>query len=190
VNHQYSSYHPADRQAILRVAAMSALFAVEHDRALPLDVNIFSPRLREIKAAFVTLNRNGKLRGCIGSLTATKPLIHEVAHFAHAAAVKDPRFPRVTPQELPALDIHISVLTTPDQMNFSSMLDLIDQIRPNVDGLILEEGPHRGTFLPGVWSQIPEKPRFLEALKAKAGLPQGYWSPTLKVYRYQADIIE
>ena len=188
--HSNSSYSGADRQAMLRVAAMSAFHAAEHNGPLTVDPAQFSERLRERRAVFVTFNRQGQLRGCVGTLQANKALITEIAQFSFAAVARDPRFPRVTPQELPMLDIHISVLSEPSQMSFSSQADLLDQVRVDVDGLILGEGSLRGTFLPSVWKQLPEKAKFLEGLKAKAGLPQGYWSPTLKVWRYTTETVE
>ena len=175
---------------MLRVAAMSAFHAAEHNGPLTVDPAQFSERLRERRAVFVTFNRQGQLRGCVGTLQANKALITEIAQFSFAAVARDPRFPRVTPQELPMLDIHISVLSEPSQMSFSSQADLLDQVRVDVDGLILGEGSLRGTFLPSVWKQLPEKAKFLEGLKAKAGLPQGYWSPTLKVWRYTTETVE
>jgi AmmeMemoRadiSam system protein A len=190
MSNQFGYYNVQDRQAILRIASMSALHGLQHDAPLPVNLMHFSPRLRENRAVFVTFNNNGQLRGCIGALQASRPLIHEVAIYAHAAVTRDPRFARVRPEELPGLDIHISVLTEPTQMAFSSLPDLLSQIRPDIDGLILHEGKYRGTFLPSVWRQIPDKSKFLDGLRAKAGLPSGYWSPTVQILRYQTETID
>lgn len=175
---------------MLRIAAMSALYAAEHNAPLPVDPAQFSDRLREMRPLFVTFNKQGQLRGCVGSLAPRSPVAVDIAHFSCAAVTRDPRFPRVTVPEVAQLDIHISILTEPVPMGFSSQADLLDQVRPGVDGLIMAEGNQRGTFLPSVWKQIPEKARFLEGLKTKAGLPNGYWSPTLKVWRYQAETVD
>jgi len=143
--------------------------------------------LMEQRASFVTLERDGRLRGCIGMLEACRPLAEDVARNARAAAFEDPRFPPVSKPELDALDIHISVLSLPEEISFSSEADLLRRIRPGTDGLILREGYRCGTFLPSVWEQLPEKEMFLAHLKLKAGLPADYWSDTLQVSRYTAE---
>ena len=91
--------------------------------------------------------------------------------------------------ELTELEIHISLLTEHVLMSFCSEQDLINQLQPKIDGLILEEGLRRGTFLPSVWDQLPEPKQFLRHLKQKAGLSADYWSDTIKVYRYQTESI-
>lgn len=140
-----------------------------------------------MRATFVTLEIGGALRGCIGVLEAIRPLVVDVARNAFAAAFEDPRFPRLTRAELPRLDIHISVLTPPEPMHFDSEADLLRQIRPGIDGLILEDRGRRGTFLPSVWEQLPKPDEFFEHLRHKAGLPGGYWSETLIVSRYTTE---
>ncbi|NOX92825.1 MAG: AmmeMemoRadiSam system protein A, partial [Gammaproteobacteria bacterium] len=124
------------------------------------------------------------LRGCIGSLEAHRPLVEDIAHNARAAAFSDPRFSPVTAQELPALEFHLSVLSPAVPLRFESETDLLEQIRPGIDGLVLEDGPHRGTFLPAVWESLPDAAQFLQHLKLKAGLPKDHWSDTLKISRY------
>ncbi len=155
----------------------------------PLTVNTaYYPRpLREIRATFVTLNLHGQLRGCIGSLEAHRPLVEDVAHNAYAAAFSDPRFGPLQADELPDLKIHISVLSPTTAMTFHSEQDLIRQLRPGIDGLILEDGYHRGTFLPSVWESLPEPEDFWRHLKLKAGLSTEHWSGTLRVSRYTTE---
>ncbi|RKX47553.1 MAG: AMMECR1 domain-containing protein [Verrucomicrobia bacterium] len=143
--------------------------------------------LMEERATFVTLELGGRLRGCIGMLEACRPLAEDVAQNARAAAFEDPRFPPVSCKEFELLEIHISVLSPPEELAFSSEADLLAQIRPGVDGLILQEGFRRGTFLPSVWEELPEKEEFLGHLKLKAGLPGVYWSDTLRAFRYTAE---
>ncbi|MEN8254266.1 MAG: AmmeMemoRadiSam system protein A [Verrucomicrobiota bacterium] len=143
--------------------------------------------LMEERATFVTLEIGGHLRGCIGMLEACRPLAEDVAHNARAAAFKDPRFPAVSRKEVDLLEIHISVLSPPEEIAFSSEADLLAQIRTGIDGLILQEGYQRGTFLPSVWEELPEKEMFLSHLKMKAGLPDTYWSDTLRVFRYTTE---
>jgi AmmeMemoRadiSam system protein A len=113
--------------------------------------------------------------------------VNDVAHNAYAAAFMDPRFLAVTEDELENLEIHISVLTPAVAMTFDSEEDLLKQIRPGIDGLVLEDGRHRGTFLPAVWESLPDVKSFLQHLKQKAGLPDNYWSDSLKVSRYTTE---
>ncbi len=143
--------------------------------------------LRAPRAAFVTLHRRGALRGCIGHLEACQPLVLDVADNAFAAAFRDPRFGRLEPWELEDLDLDCSVLTPPRPLLFRDEPDLLRQLRPQVDGLILEDGWARGTFLPAVWESLPEPRQFLNELKRKAGLPASHWSATLKVSCYQTE---
>ena len=143
--------------------------------------------LKQKRATFVTLTLGGALRGCIGMLEACRPLAEDVAANACAAAFEDPRFEPLSKEEFENLEIHISVLSPPEEMKFSSEADLLEQIRPGVDGLILQEGGRRGTFLPSVWEDLPGAELFLMHLKMKAGLPNTYWSDTLRVSRYTAE---
>jgi uncharacterized protein len=145
------------------------------------------PELMGKRATFVTLEIGGQLRGCIGMLEACRPLAEDVAANACAAAFDDPRFPPLTKEEFGPLDIHISVLSPPEELIFTSEEQVLEQIRPGVDGLILQEGFRKGTFLPSVWEQLPRKELFWAHLKNKAGLPSDYWSDTVRVYRYTAE---
>jgi AmmeMemoRadiSam system protein A len=158
--------------------------------SMAINLNDYSAHLREPRACFVTLHLNGHLRGCIGSLQAHQPLILDVIHNAYNAAAHDPRFMPVSIAEAPKLTIDISVLSVPEPMSFDSEQDLLAQIRPSIDGLILSDAGHRGTFLPSVWEQLPDKTDFLNHLKQKAGLPTNYWSNTIKVERYTAELID
>ncbi|GBE09103.1 MAG TPA: AmmeMemoRadiSam system protein B [Gammaproteobacteria bacterium] len=135
-------------------------------------------------ASFVTLKKNGQLRGCVGSLTACRSLSEDVAENAFAAAFRDHRFNALTEDELAEIEISISVLSTPELMVFTSEQELLSQLQPGVDGIILTEGGNRGTFLPSVWEHYPQPASFLSHLKMKAGLPADYWSDTMKIERY------
>lgn len=140
--------------------------------------------LQEQGACFVTLHRGGELRGCIGSMLARRPLVEDVQANSRAAAFADPRFPPLQARELEDLSIEVSLLATLEPMEFESEADLIRQLRPGVDGLLLEHGLHRGTFLPAVWRNLSDSRLFLSKLKAKAGLPEDFWSPGISVRRY------
>jgi hypothetical protein len=180
---------PAHRQYLLDLARASIRHGIATGRPLSVDLSSLPPSLSERRATFVTLKKGGELRGCIGCLEAVKPLAIDVAENAFSAAFRDPRFPPVTADEIGGLEIHISLLTPPEPMNFVSERDLIGQLRPGIDGLILQEGPLRGTFLPSVWEALPRPGEFFRQLKLKAGLPEDYWSDTLRISRYRAESI-
>jgi len=173
-----------DQKILLLTAAKSITHGLRNSTALPITLSQFPPSLAAQRATFVTLTINTELRGCIGTLEAYRPLIEDVAANAHAAAFRDPRFYPLNQSEYPLLDIHISVLSEPELMDVKNEADLIAQMRPQIDGLILEDGAHRGTFLPSVWESLPDPREFLTHLQHKAGLPLGKWPSTLKTWRY------
>jgi AmmeMemoRadiSam system protein A len=140
--------------------------------------------LREPGACFVTLHRDGQLRGCIGSMIAYRPLLEDVQANARAAAFRDPRFPPLEAWELAELSIEVSLLSSLEPMEFDSEENLLAQLRPGVDGLLLEFDGHRGTFLPAVWQTLKEPRTFLDKLKVKAGLSESFWSPDIRIQRY------
>lgn len=162
---------------------------VQHGSAPHLATGDY-PGLQAPGACFVTLHRHGELRGCIGSLQAYRPLVQDVVENAYAAAFRDPRFAPLSASELDGLELHISVLSAPQPLVFDDEADLLRQLRPGVDGLIIEETPHRATFLPSVWDSLPEKRDFLRQLKLKAGLPADYWSERLSAWRYTTQSFE
>jgi AmmeMemoRadiSam system protein A len=140
---------------------------------------------------FVTLKHKGRLRGCIGSLSASDPLAEGVRRNAINAAFHDPRFSPLTEKELGQVEIEVSVLTEPQPLAFSDPLDLLRKLRPNVDGLIIRQGHASATFLPQVWEQLPNKEDFLGHLCLKAGLPRDVWKRgELDVSTYQVQYFE
>jgi uncharacterized protein len=177
------------RNALLTLARDSIRHGLAHGRPLRIDLSNLASDLKVERATFVTLLLHGHLRGCIGTLEAHRPLAEDIAANAYAAAFRDPRFPPVTRAEADELEIHLSLLTPAERLTFASEAQLLDQLRPGVDGLILEEGARRGTFLPSVWESLPEPRQFLRHLKQKAGLPEDYWSDTLTVSRYRCDVV-
>lgn len=176
-----------DRRALLRVARESIAHGIAYGHPLTVDPFQFSSALQGLRATFVTLLRNGSLRGCIGALEPSRSLVQDVAQNAYAAAFSDPRFPHLTSEEYEVLDVHISVLGLPQPLPAADERELVRHLRPGVDGVILEEGRHRATFLPAVWKQIPDPLEFLRGLKQKAGLAPDYWSDTLTAYRYTTE---
>ncbi len=177
----------SERRLLLDVARSSVRYGLAHHRPQPVDPADYPPALRAPRAVFVTLNQRGQLRGCIGHLEASQALVRDVADNAYAAAFRDPRFPPLAAAELGDLEVHISVLSPPEPLPVVSEADLLRQMRPGVDGLILEEGRHRGTFLPAVWESLPAPEQFLAHLKLKAGLSPGYWSDGIRVARYTTE---
>ncbi len=178
----------AENQTLLRdLAYQSIKHSLETGKALEINIAQYPAELQTNKATFVTLHRNRELRGCIGILKPVRPLVEDVAYNAWAAAFTDSRFSPLNASELDDLDVHISILGTPEEMDFTSEDDLVKQIRPGTDGLILEDGFNRGTFLPSVWESLTDSREFLNHLKQKAGLPANYWSKNIKIKRYTVE---
>ncbi len=145
----------------------------------------YSGVLAEQGASFVTLNCDGRLRGCVGTLEAHQPLVVDVANNANSAAFHDRRFSPLTASEFSRIEIHISVLTPALPVTFKSEQNLIEQLQPDIDGVILSLGRQRGTFLPSVWKTLPDPGKFLRHLKQKAGLPADFWSDEIQIQRYR-----
>jgi AmmeMemoRadiSam system protein A len=185
-----TSLNKDQQQLLLALAKNSIQHGLTTGKPLKVNLADFPAELTEHRATFVTLQKHGQLRGCIGMLTAVRPLVEDIAENAFLAAFQDPRFPALAASELNELDIHLSLLTPAEPVTFNSEADLISQMQPFIDGLILQEGGRRGTFLPSVWQQLPEPQQFLRHLKQKAGLPPDYWSDTVQVFRYYTELIE
>jgi len=179
-----SRYTWQDGQTLIALARQSIQYALEKDKTLEVDIARFDAHLSETRACFVTLQLNDQLRGCIGSLQAHRSLLQDIAHNARAAAFEDPRFAPLSQAEFQQVEIHLSILSPAEPLVFESEDDLLRQIRPHIDGLILQDANHRATFLPAVWESLPDTQQFWQALKGKAGLPASHWSDTLEVSRY------
>ncbi len=142
--------------------------------------------LQEPGACFVTLTKGGELRGCIGSLQAHRPLGEDVVQNACSAAFRDPRFPSLHMAELPEVRFEVSVLTKPEPFPVADEEELIRCLRPGRDGLILQAGSRRATFLPSVWTSLPSPADFVAQLKRKAGFGPLEWPADMVVERYRA----
>ena len=175
------------RRLLRDLAYQSIRHGLETGEALNINPEKYPEELKQNRATFVTLHRNKELRGCIGILKPVRPLADDIAYNAWAAAFCDSRFAPLTAAELNGLDVHISILGTPETMHFSSEQDLVSQIRPGIDGLILEDGFNKGTFLPSVWESLKDPQEFINHLKLKAGLPSDYWSERLSIQRYSVE---
>mgnify|MGYP006293945855 CR=1 FL=1 len=172
------------KHTLLRVARESIAHGLEAGCALPVTSAEHPPELQAQRASFVTLEAEGRLRGCIGALEARLPLVRDVAEHAYAAAFQDPRFQPVGRDELPGLSLHVSVLTPSTPFPFADEADLVARLRPGVDGLIIACGGRRATFLPSVWEQVPSPELFLAHLKHKAGIT-GVETDPLQAWRYE-----
>jgi MEMO1 family protein len=187
----YSAFAAREGAAVSQEAAGRTLVGLARDAiAASLDgkKGVSLPAdawLRQAGATFITLKKDGALRGCIGSLQATRPLGVDVIENALGAAFRDPRFKPLTAGEWPSCEVEVSLLTPPKPMRFADEEDLIAQIRPGEDGLILECEGRRATFLPQVWEQIPDVRQFLGQLARKAGLADGTRLGRCRVWRYR-----
>lgn len=146
-------------------------------------------QLTNLRATFITLNLDGKLRGCIGTLQARRSLLEDVMANAIASAFRDPRFPELSSDEFAQLEISIAILGEAVAIDFKDEEDLLKQLQPGEDGLILTEKDtsHRATFLPAVWEKMASPTQFWQALKRKAGLKEDYWSDNIEVSRYRTE---
>jgi len=140
--------------------------------------------LRTPGASFVTLTKDGQLRGCIGTLAAHRPLADDVTANAIAAAFRDPRFKPLTSDEFTVVSIEVSLLSPAESLTWEDEAGALAQLRPDIDGVIFQYGHHRSTFLPQVWEQLPDRAEFMAQLKYKAGLPPDFWSSDVKLSRY------
>lgn len=178
---------PGHRTELLRAARQSLGSRLARGRVPEVGLESFAPPLRGHAAAFVTLQKKGRLRGCIGSLAAHRPLARDVVVNAAKAGFEDPRFAPVTARELGHVRLKIAVLSPARPMAFADQADLEQQLGPGRDGLILSDGGHRGIFLPMVWESLTAPHEFVNQLKRKAGLPAGHWSGSLRIERFRAE---
>jgi len=175
-----------EKQILLRLARTALERGVRGDDMPSVDLEAMTPRLRELGASFVTLTIRGELRGCIGALEPSQPLAADVCEHTVAAALDDPRFMPVRPDELDSIDIEISRLTLPRDLDYTDASDLLEKLRPGLDGVILRDGGRRATFLPQVWEKIPDKAAFLDHLCSKMGaMPDTWRHRHLRVETYQ-----
>jgi AmmeMemoRadiSam system protein A len=178
--------HGAD---LLRIAARAVRHGLDRAEPLRLALDDYPEPLRLKRAAFVTLEHNGALQGCIGTIEPHDALAASVAHYAHLAAFKDTRFDPVQAAHWPGLAAEVSILSPREALPALSEAAALDALRPNVDGLVFSAGAVRSVFLPKVWADLPDPRRFLGLLKRKAGLPEDYWSPAVQLERFTCAVI-
>ena len=182
------SLSETDKHRLIELAREALAAGVSQQPVPPVDEAALSARLLRPGCSFVTLTRQGELRGCIGTLRSIEPLFEDVRHHAVQAALEDYRFSPVTPPEVPTLEIEVSVLTEPQPLAFDKPEDLLPLLRPEVDGVVLKQGLRRATFLPQVWEHLPDPRQFLSGLCEKMGVPADTWRRTkLEVLTYQVE---
>jgi AmmeMemoRadiSam system protein A len=176
-----------ERRLLLDLAHRSIRGGFSGRGALDVPLAGLAPVLCEPRATFVTLKRSGQLRGCVGTLEAVQPLARDVAASAYRAAFGDPRFPPLRPDECDDLQLHIAVLGPLEPVEVSSRSELLAVLRPKIDGLLIEQGPLRATFLPAVWASLPEPEAFVRELERKAGFPEDVWRSGVRCRRYAVE---
>jgi AmmeMemoRadiSam system protein A len=172
---------------LLDVARQSIEWGLRTGQPLAVDPDAYPPELGELRATFVTLRRKGELRGCVGGLVASRPLVADVAHSAFGAAFRDNRFPALEASELDQIETHISILSPLEPLSAPDEKALLDAIRPGIDGLVVRDGARQGTFLPAVWESLPEPAEFWRELKRKAGISLDAWSSRWEIFRYTVE---
>jgi uncharacterized protein len=178
-----TEFSAGDRQALLRLARQAIALELGLDEEQQPKVSGQTLALK--RGVFVTLTHGGALRGCIGTLEGDRALQHSVPDCARGAAFRDPRFAPLEAAELNQVRVEISVLTEPQLLAIGSREELLELLRPAIDGLLIEDESRRATFLPQVWEQLVEPELFLSHLLRKAGLPDDHWSAQLRCSRYQ-----
>jgi AmmeMemoRadiSam system protein B/AmmeMemoRadiSam system protein A len=177
-------------KTLLNLAKESIKYGLEKGKPPEVDVLRSPTILQQFGASFVTLEINGNLRGCIGSIIANRSLMEDIIDNAYNSAFKDPRFMPVSQAEFDKLSIAISILSLPQPMKFTSEENLLNQLRQDIDGLIIEDMGRRAVYLPSVWEVLPDKQEFLDTLRQKAGLSAKHWSATFKAYRFITEYIK
>lgn len=183
-----AAFDASQRKWLLKLARKALTEAVRNGKPPTVDPTTLAACLTENKGCFVTLTEGGRLRGCIGHILPQEPLYKAIMDNARSAALEDPRFRPVQPEELDKIEIEISVLTSPQPLAFKDPQDLMDRLQPEKDGVVLKVGDRGATYLPQVWEQIPDKAQFLDSLSVKAGCPAGAWrtGPTA-VFTYHVE---
>ena len=183
-----SALTPAERQWLLKLARQTLNEVVRKGTLPEINKSELTPNLAALRGCFVTLTIAGELRGCIGHISPQMPLAEAVRDNARNAALRDPRFQPVRPDELDKIEIEISVLTVPEPIEFKTPEELLARLRPKKDGVVLHIGGREATFLPQVWEQLPDKVDFLNHLAAKAGAQPSAWrQPGVKVFIYTVE---
>ena len=179
------SLSPEDVDALFALADLGVRAGLAGEREPEVDPESLRPVLRKPSGAFVTLEVDGQLNGCIGSVVPARPLGAAVPALAWRAAFADPRLPALTADDYPSLEIKLSLIGPLEPVPAGSEQELEANLRPGVDGVLVRWGTATATFLPAVWAKLPDPRTFLHHLEAKAGLRPGQWPPGIEAWRYQ-----
>lgn len=182
-------FDDAEQKLLLECARSTLTYTLANNGQTPiLSLSDYPESLKKHRSCYVTLKKNAKLRGCLGSIKASHPLIEDVVLNTVAAAFKDTRFTPVTVDELEYIAIELSVLDPIKQMNFAAESDLLQYLARTKCGLYIkdEQLRKRALFLPTVWTSFPDPTEFVAKLKHKAQIEPDYWGPNLKVYVFEA----
>ncbi len=177
-------YSCEQKQILISIARSSIQHGMRSGKPEVINVEHYDSELQAYRATFVTLKIAGALRGCIGTTEAKEPLVKSVAEYAYASAFRDPRFKPLSQHEFDKIKLSISILTPAVKIEYSTDADLIEQLQPHIDGLIIQAGNRSATFLPSVWNSMPDAETFFLQLKAKARIPP--IEPLTSAWRYQA----
>lgn len=177
---------PFSAGLLLDIADAALLAALRRQPPAPIDVTALPPDLQQPAGVFVTLEVDGQLNGCIGTIDGQAPLALATARYAVAAAFDDPRLPPLRASQYDRLDIEVSVLSPLAPIDATSRARVLEQLRPRSDGLLIAGSGRRGVFLPAVWEQLPAPREFLRRLEAKAGWSPGDWPPDAAAFRFTA----
>lgn len=177
------------QQYLLALARQTLVDYYETGKKIKLNEgSLPDPALSKNAATFVTLTKDDKLRGCVGSLIPKKKMYEDVINNALLAGFGDPRFPQLAREEIAEVKIEISILSKPEPFVNNSVESLLKEIIPWKDGLVLQQGLSQSTFLPDVWNELPTTQEFLEALSQKAGLDKDAWkSSDTEIFHYKVE---
>ena len=177
-----------EKKYLLDLAREALVLGINGQPLPELELDSVPPNLISPGATFVTLTKDKELRGCIGSLEATRSLAEDVRVHTVAAALEDYRFPPVQIDEVASISIEISRLTIPRKIKFQDPQELFSQIRPGIDGVVIKQGVRRATFLPQVWEKVPEVEMFLAMLCRKMGASKECWrEKEVDIFTYQVE---
>lgn len=170
---------------LLEIAKTSVEKAVRRGGTYSPSRRHYPEQLFDKGASFVTIYKNGELRGCVGSVLPRTAIALDIAANAYAAAFEDSRFSPVTAEELPQLSYEVSLLSGFEKISYANEAEVLRKIKPSIDGIVIRDGNRQGVFLPSVWRQIPQPDEFFKQLKIKAGMNPNYWNNRINVYRFR-----
>ncbi len=177
----------ADRAILKHIARRAVIEGSANGKVPEINLDTVPVALQTERATFTTIHVDGEFRGCRGYIVPGRPLVVDVADNAFKSAFDDPRVAPLTIEEAKRAKISISILSHHRLIPCNSEAQLIEQLSPDKDGLVLQDGDKRALFLPKVWDDLPDASEFVTRLKVKAGLPENHWSKTMQAFRFSAE---